>query len=498
MPSDAAVAESTQQTNAKVFLSYSRKDIAFVDRLGIALRALDFEPLIDRSDIYAFEEWWQRIEELIARADAVVFVLSPDAVASDVALREVSFAASLNKRLAPVVYRRVDDKQIPEALAKLNFIFFDDDAQFEYSADQLADALNTDIAWVRQHTDFGEQARRWAQAKGASGLLLRSPVLEEAERWLASRPRHAPEPTPATRAFITESRRFAKQSRMRAGMSVVSIIFVAAIVATVWFERTYLQLRWEMWVGPKPLAATIERALKPREAFQECARCPVMVVVLAGYFMMGEEGRQHRVRITNTFAVSRFEVTFEEWDACVALGGCFVKPGDQGWGHGNQPVINVSWDDAKEYIAWISKQTGRSYRLLSEAEWEYAARAGSTTAYSWGESYGKGNANCAECGTQWDNKQTAPVGSFAANAFGLYDMHGNVEEWVEDCWHYDYRGAPTNGSAWTNGDCSRRITRGGSFNNLPGALRSANRLVHPTGHRFFNLGFRLATTLPPV
>jgi hypothetical protein len=156
--------------------------MAFADRLEAALKDRGFEPLIDRTEIYAFEEWWKRIEALIGRADAVVFVLSPDSVSSDVALREVAFAASLNKRFAPVVCRRVDDKAVPEALAKLNFIFFDDNVLFEQSADQLAEALNTDIGWIRQHTEFGEQARRWALGKRSTGLLLRAPVLEEAER----------------------------------------------------------------------------------------------------------------------------------------------------------------------------------------------------------------------------------------------------------------------------------------------------------------------------
>src|SRR4051812_39075779 len=138
---DAAVPEHAGQSKAKVFISYSRKDMAFADRLEAALKARGFEPLIDRTEIFAFEEWWKRIETLIARADTVVFVLSPDAVASDVALREISFAASLNKRFAPVVCRRVDDKGVPEALAKLNFIFFDYDAHFDASADRLSEAL---------------------------------------------------------------------------------------------------------------------------------------------------------------------------------------------------------------------------------------------------------------------------------------------------------------------------------------------------------------------
>src|SRR5205807_88269 len=158
-----------------------------------------FEPLIDRTAIYAFEEWWKRVQELIGRADTVVFVLSPDAVRhGTVALKEVEFAASLNKRFAPIVFRPVEDKSVPEALAKLNFIFFDDDARFEQSADRLAEGLDTDIGWIRQHTAFGEQARRWGLAHHANGLLLRSPMLEEAERWIASRPRGAPAPTEET------------------------------------------------------------------------------------------------------------------------------------------------------------------------------------------------------------------------------------------------------------------------------------------------------------
>src|SRR3984957_3766280 len=155
---------------ARIFISYSRKDMAFADRLEGALKARGFEPLIDRTEIYAFEDWWKRIQALIGKADTVVFVLSPDAVASEIALKEVTHAASLNKRFAPIVCQRVEDRAIPEALQRLNFIFFDDPAHFEESADRLADALQTDIGWVRQHTEFGEAARRWsAQAQHPHG-----------------------------------------------------------------------------------------------------------------------------------------------------------------------------------------------------------------------------------------------------------------------------------------------------------------------------------------
>jgi hypothetical protein len=161
----------------RIFISYSRKDMAFADRLEASLKARGFEPLIDRDEIYAFEDWWTRIEKLIGKADTVVFVLSPDAVASQVALKEVAYAASLNKRFAPIVCRHVEDAAVPEALRKLNFVFFHDLERFETSADRLAEALQTDIAWIRNHTEYGAAARNWIAAGRPKGLLLRSPVV---------------------------------------------------------------------------------------------------------------------------------------------------------------------------------------------------------------------------------------------------------------------------------------------------------------------------------
>ena len=258
-----------------------------------------------------------------------------------------------------------------------------------------------------------------------------------------------------------------------------------------------------------PLSPTQERALKPKDTFKECGNCPQMLVVPAGSFMMGspasepergsDEGPQHTVTIGRQFAVDPFALTFDEWDACVADGGCNgYKPSDEGWGRGRQPVINVSWDDAKAYLAWLAGKTGTPYRLLSEAEYEYATRAGTTTAYPWGNVIGKNNAHCNGCGTQWWNgKQAAPVGSLAANGFGLYDMVGNVWEWTGDCYHDSYNGAPADGSAWTSGDCSRRVIRGGSWLNDPQVLRSAYRGRNSTGSRYNFLGFRVGRTLTP-
>jgi hypothetical protein len=161
------------ETKTKVFISYSRKDMEFADKLEAALKARGFEVLIDRQEIYAFEDWWKRIERLIGSADTVVFALSPDAVRSDVALKEVVHAASLNKRLAPIVCRRVEDSAVPEALRRLNFIFFDDPAQFEVSAEKLVEAVQTDIGWIRRHTEFGEAARRWVEGGRAASACSR-------------------------------------------------------------------------------------------------------------------------------------------------------------------------------------------------------------------------------------------------------------------------------------------------------------------------------------
>jgi tetratricopeptide (TPR) repeat protein len=233
-----ADATGAAPSRAKIFISYSRKDMVFADRLEAGLKTRGFEPLIDRTDIYAFEDWWERIEALIARADTVVFVLSPDSAASDVARKEIAFAASLNKRFAPILLRPVTSTEVPEAVAKLNFVFFDDEARFEASADRLAEALDTDIAWIRQHTTFGEQARHWTLAKGPRGLLLRPPVLEQAERWIAARPRGAPAPTEETQVFIRASRQDATRRRnILTGGLAAGLVVALGLAGYAYWQR---------------------------------------------------------------------------------------------------------------------------------------------------------------------------------------------------------------------------------------------------------------------
>ena len=205
------------------------------------------------------------------------------------------------------------------------------------------------------------------------------------------------------------------------------------------------------------------------------------------------EGPQHKVSVDKPFAISKFEATFDDWDACVAYGDC-PHVSDSTFGRGRRPVINVTWDDAQTYVAWLSRMTGKSYRLLSEAEWEYAARAGTSSRYSFGDD----ESGLGQYGWYAANSggKTHEVGEKLPNAFGLFDMHGNAWEWVEDCYG-PYAQEPMNSSARTDGDCSRRVVRGGSWYYDFQKLRSATRDKNSTDNRFNSLGFRVGRTLPP-
>ena len=251
------------------------------------------------------------------------------------------------------------------------------------------------------------------------------------------------------------------------------------------------------------------------EHFRDCPTCPDMVIVPEGSFTMGSPANeperssgevQVRVAIPAPFAVSRFAVTFDEWDACLADDGCNgYKPSDQGWGRGKHPVINVNWDDAKAYAAWLSRKTGKTYRLLSEAEREYVTRAGTTTPFWWGNSITPKDANYNASGMPYGpegvngeyRRRTVAVDSFRPNPWGLYNVHGNVWEWVEDCWNDSNDRNPADGSARKAGDCGKRVERGGSWIDKPQLLRSAQRYGYPSENRTYELGFRLARTLSP-
>jgi formylglycine-generating enzyme required for sulfatase activity len=267
-------------------------------------------------------------------------------------------------------------------------------------------------------------------------------------------------------------------------------------------------------------------------AFRECADCPEMVVVPAGEFVMGSpeteamrdpDESRHKVTFAKPFAAGKYAVTWDEWMACVSDGACegqavetALRTGLDGkpapnyadHGRGSRPVVGASWYDAKRFVGWLNARTGSSsYRLITEAEWEYAARAGTTTTFPWGDQpdhnyanfgkdEGQGLGGKAEGRDVWTD-QTSPSGSFPANAFGLYDMHGNTYEWVEDCYQKDAMLLPTDGSAVHDGNCNVRVMRSTSFTSNPKTLRSANRAgQYPPNLRGRNyLSFRVARTL---
>ncbi|MCK5523925.1 MAG: formylglycine-generating enzyme family protein [Thiomargarita sp.] len=262
-----------------------------------------------------------------------------------------------------------------------------------------------------------------------------------------------------------------------------------------------------------------------RDRLKDGGFCQEMVRIPAGRFQMGDiqgggasdEKPVHQVSVSE-FAMGKYEVTVGEFRRFVnATGykteaekgdGCYVyddslgKKKENNWRNpyfsqnDNQPVVCVSWNDAVAYAEWLSQQTGKEYRLPTEAEWEYAARAGTKTKYWWKNEIGQNRANCDGCGSRWDNKQIAPVGSFAANPFELYDTVGNVWEWVADPWHKNYKNAPDEGQVWETGaDKSRRVLRGGSCIDNPDDCRTANRNRFSSDYRFLNIGFRVAARL---
>ena len=374
------------------------------------------------------------------------------------------------------------------------------------------------LAW-RNGLEAACRAWQAIPDQSKNDALLMGLALAQAQSWLAKRADDIPE---LDRLFIVRSGQLARRRKLLAGSSIgiLALGVVAALAA--WIEHDNLITSWHYYTAIRPymvsqfhpyvLTTAAEEALKAGDSFKECAAdCPEMVVVPAGSFTMGstptEKGRQtnegplHQVTIAKPFAISKYELTFADWDACADHGDCDPNIYDSGYGRGRQPVINVTWEDAQRYVAWLSRMTGKTYRLLSEAEYEYATRAGTQTAYPWGEEIrldGKAMADCSECDSQWDTKRTAPVGSFPPNAFGLFDMAGNVYEWTEDYSHSNYDSAPTDGSAWIEGgNSSRRTVRGGAWDSHADRIRSAARGSFTLGSRYNNLSFRVARTLAP-
>jgi formylglycine-generating enzyme required for sulfatase activity len=288
---------------------------------------------------------------------------------------------------------------------------------------------------------------------------------------------------------------------------VATLAIVIAIGIAAWRNQEWLKERIYQVTDVTVWTATEEQALKLGDKFRECSGCPEMIVVPKGNFKMGSptnqgdrSGREyplHPVSMSTRFAVGKFPIVFDEWKTCVEHGDCDAHIDSKDWGKGQQPVINVTWEDARRYVEWLARITGKPYRLLSEAEYEYAARAGTESPYPWGPNAGSQYANCGECGTQWAGVQPAPAGSFLPNRFGLFDMVGNVAEMVEDCFHDNYENAPKDGSPWLSDRCVRHVTRGGDWLSRLDRIRSASRDWIGIDERKDTVGFRVARTLSP-
>jgi formylglycine-generating enzyme required for sulfatase activity len=384
---------------------------------------------------------------------------------------------------------------------------------------------------LKLRDDVLREAKEWAVGGQHTDGLVRRGVRLEAAQALAADADFKSALLPATDYLAactrqeTAGRRRAR--RTQAAIYTLMIGVIAALTAVIykeplgelWFEQTTVRSFIATYVRPHVLSAEAERALKPRQTFRDCAAttaCPEMVLVPSGSFRMGspdseagrdkDEGRQRTVTFAKAFAVGKFEVTWDEWELCVAMRGCDGRPtGDAIFGKGKKPVINVSWDQARSYVDWLSRMTGKAYRLLTEAEWEYAARSGSETVYSFGndpadickhaniadQSYKRRGYTAASADCDDKQAETAPVGSYPANAFGLYDMHGNVFEWVQDCHSDSYKDAPTDGSAVADRSGCNRVVRGGSWSDQPVYARSAYRNTLEPGFRDNFVGFRV-------
>lgn len=261
-----------------------------------------------------------------------------------------------------------------------------------------------------------------------------------------------------------------------------------------------------------PLSQLTEQALLAKDQFKECDRCPEMIVVPSGSFTMGspeneisrinDEGPLHVVTFARPFAVGKYAVTFDDWDACLADRGCRgYRPDDLGWGRGKRPVINLRCEDAEAYIEWLKQTTLRNYRFLSEAEFEYIARAGTQSPFWTGPTITSEQANYDgefpySSGPRGIfRKRTVPVGYFPPNQWGLHEIIGNVFTWTGDCYHRTYVGAPTDGRAWVNEDCERIVFRGGAWKFPPWHLRSAARGWIAVNKTSDVVGLRVARTL---
>jgi formylglycine-generating enzyme required for sulfatase activity len=519
-----------------VFVSHSSKDKPTADAVVAVLESRGIRCWVAPRDILPGADWSESIIDALYGTKAMVLIFSDNANASPQIKREVERAVNNG---TPVIPLRIENVVPTRSLE--NFI----------STPHWLDAFAPPL---QQHLEYlADVVTRIL--KGPAGAPTQddarprpSPPDRSGTKEFAREPVARADPPPD---------RLAERPATRSGGSLPrkpSLKWMAALAAGVlsFLLAALLLIRFNPFMpsapqpSPAPAAApqasvavvapTALQALAALPAigssFRDCADCPQMVVIPLGRFMMGLrtndiaregisanlatiEGPRHEVTIGRSLAIGKFTVTVGEFAAFVrATGrepgkGCnvyvisenmFVVENRVDWRNpgfaqaNNNPVICVSWDDAQAYAAWLSQSTGKTYRLPSEAEWEYAARAGTQTVRYWGDGIGGGKANCRGCDSQWDGKGTAPVGSFAPNAFGLYDMLGNVFQYTADCWNHSYQGAPSDGSVWLSGECALHAVRGGSWVYPPPFIRAAARSFSPSDARAAGRGLRVVRT----
>lgn len=492
---------------SRIFVSYRREDAQqAAGRLAADLRTyFDRDQVFeDIASIAPGSDFMEALHEGLASCCAVVVVIGPNWAAltdrhgkrridspDDWVRQEVAYGLQQpGVRVFPVL---VDDAHMPRV-----------------------EELPEDLQPLTRRQATPVTVRHWAKDVGLlADHLKRIPGLDKASVM------HAPPPSPKTPP--TQEQPAAPQAIVQGKTRkpwylnpiaiVIPALLVIVVLSRLFFAGDKSAPTPAAASAPEiPSSATAAPATTPFAlGNKDCDVCPEMVVIPTGSFVMGspaneqgrasDEGPQHKVTIPVSFVAGRFEVTFDEWDACVRERGCTHRPEDEGWGRGKRPVIHVSWNDAEQYVQWLSTKTRKTYRLLSSAEWEYVARAGTKTPFNTGANINPVQANydtsksLAGSLTAKAREQTVTVGSFQANAFGIYDVHGNVWEWTEDCWNANYAGATADSSAWTVGDCGQRVVRGGSWQDNPHAVRSAVRNRATLVNRDGNLGFRVARTL---
>ncbi|WP_287601002.1 SUMF1/EgtB/PvdO family nonheme iron enzyme [Thiothrix sp.] len=450
-----------------IFLSYSTKDRDRLKPLFQALAQQGWSVFWDHQSIHTGENWHRRIEEAINNSRCVV-VWSKHSIQSEWVLEEASRGKSRNV-LLPI---RIDAIEPP----------------FGFGMRQAGDF--TGWNGKGDHPAFIELAAQIYGLLGRGSQPL--PPLPKSRMGVVLAAGMAAVAVAGTGMYWHQNGGFIGEDAAAITQPVAPVAEPKVMPAPV-------------VTPPAPAPAVAPPATPPKQPEPKTLPFePEMLTITAGEFTMGCDGKRddveggcwddekpaHKVKISG-FKLAKTEVTFDQWDACEKAKAC-PHAEDLGWGRGNRPVINVSWDDVtQKYLQWLNKETGKTYRLPTEAEWEYAARGGrNDTAYSWGNAVGKGNANCDGCGSQWDDKKTAPVKSFSPNGYGLYDMHGNVWEWVSD-WKGDYAAKPQQDPEGSSSGTSR-VLRGGSWSNEQWNMRSARRYSYPPDESIYYVGFRPA------